>query len=119
MNGAIPLLHLYAFLACRLPILPSFSFTDLTASNLKPFRDGQFSSKSLIKTPEITCPENVKELKNMSLSRNGVAEPISNTASNTRYTLRSSSKRVRPYWRAVDENRDVNYYSAGSVYLRS
>jgi hypothetical protein len=112
MNRAIALLHLYGLMACRLPILPSFSFTDLISSNSKHFRDGQFSNKGLIKTVEIMCPENVQELKNTSFSRNGVAAPISNTASNLRYKLRSSSKIVQASPRAVDESRDVNYCSA-------
>jgi hypothetical protein len=57
------------------------------------------------------CPEKVQELEITNFSRKRVAEPISNTASDLRCKLRSSSKIVAVHSRAVDESRDVNYRS--------
>ena len=48
-------------------------------------------------------------ITNFSITR--VTEPVSNTASDFRRKLRSSSKTVQAHSRAVDESRDVNYCS--------
>jgi len=111
MNEASALIHLYAFVVYRGATLPFFYFADLTASDLKSFRYGQFSSQGLIETAEIMCPEKVQESENRNFSINRVTEPISNTASYLKCKLRSSGKIVPAHSRAVDESRDVNYCS--------
>lgn len=95
----------------RRAYLTFFYFADLTASDLKSFRYGQFSSQGLIKRDEIMCPEKVQEFENSDISRNRVTEPISNTASYLRRKLRSRINIVPSQKRTVNESRDVNYCS--------
>jgi hypothetical protein len=72
MNGASALIQPCAFMVYRRAILPFFYFAYLTASDMKSFRHGKFSSQGLIKRAEITCSEKVQEFENRNFSGNRV-----------------------------------------------
>lgn len=60
----------------------SYVLSELIDKHLKPFTEGDFITTCLIKTAKIICPRNLKAFHNISLSRNTVAERITNLACN-------------------------------------
>jgi len=60
----------------------SYVLSELIAKHSKPFTEGDFIKTCLIKTSEIICPKNLKAFQNISLSRNTIAERITELAYN-------------------------------------
>ncbi|KAK9721415.1 hypothetical protein QE152_g21588 [Popillia japonica] len=60
----------------------SYVLSELIAKHSKPFSEGDFIKKCLIKAGEIVCPGNLKSFQTISLSRNTVAERITDLAAN-------------------------------------
>jgi hypothetical protein len=58
----------------------SYVLSELIAKHSKPFTEGDFIKTCLIKTAEIICSGNLKAFQNISLTRNTVAERITELA---------------------------------------
>ena len=56
--------------------------SELIAKHSKPFTEGDFIEKCLIRVAEIICPGNVKAFETISLSRNTIAERVNDLAKN-------------------------------------
>jgi len=60
----------------------SYMLSELISKHSKPFTEGDFIKTCLITTAEIICPGNLKAFQNISLTRNTVAERITELACN-------------------------------------
>ena len=60
----------------------SYVLSELIAKHSKPFTEGDFIKECLIKAAEIVCPGSVKAFQVISLTRNTVAERVTDLAGN-------------------------------------
>ena len=57
-------------------VTTSYELSRMIATNGKFYTEGEFVKQCLVKTIEIVCPEKAHLFKNISLTRNAVAERI-------------------------------------------
>ncbi|XP_065658560.1 general transcription factor II-I repeat domain-containing protein 2-like [Hydra vulgaris] len=67
---------------------------------------------------KILCPEKIKDLNNISLSRNIVAERDNDIATDLRSQLTKTCKDVQAFSIAIDESTDVNAVAQLCVFIR-
>ena len=69
----------------------SYVLSEIIAKNSKPFTEGDFIKDCLIKAAEIVCPGNVKNFQIIPLSRNTVADKITDLAGNLSDQIKTKS----------------------------
>ena len=78
----------------------------IATSTSKPFTDREFVKNCLITAAEDICPEQVNAFQSISLSRNIVAERISEMGDNLEAQLIARMKKFTCYSLALDESTD-------------
>jgi len=64
----------------------------MIATTMKPFAEGDFVKDCLLKASEIVCPDKKQCFANISLSRNTVAQRVSEMADDLTAQLRNKAK---------------------------
>ncbi|KFM67397.1 General transcription factor II-I repeat domain-containing protein 2, partial [Stegodyphus mimosarum] len=97
----------------------SYVLSELIAKHSKPFTDGDFIKECLMKAGEIVCPGNVKAFQSISLSRNTVAERVTDLAANLSDQIKAKSSSFESFSIACDESTDISGKAQLAVFLRS
>ena len=85
----------------------SYVLSELIAKHSKPFTEGDFIKECLIKAAEIVCPGSVKAFQVISLSRNTVAERVTDLAGNLSDQIKAKSSSFEAFSIACDESTDI------------
>jgi hypothetical protein len=96
----------------------SFVVSNMIACHSKPFTEGSFIKDCVIKMAEIVCPDKIQTFKNISLSRNTVAERISDIAINLSDQLKSISEGFQAFSIAIDESTDIQGIAQLAIFIR-
>ncbi|XP_045442552.1 general transcription factor II-I repeat domain-containing protein 2-like [Pipistrellus kuhlii] len=97
----------------------SYVLSELIAKHSKPFTEGGFIKECLIKAAEIICPGNVKSFQRISLSRNTVAERVTDLADNLSIQIKEKSSSFEAFSIACDESTDIGGVAQLAVFLRA
>ncbi|PNF14661.1 hypothetical protein B7P43_G11733 [Cryptotermes secundus] len=97
----------------------SYVIAELIAKNSKCFSESEFLKECLVKTADIVCPDKVQIFKNISLSRNTVAEKVDDIATNLSEQLLAKVERFTAFSIAVDESSDVSGVAQLAVFIRA
>lgn len=97
----------------------SYVIAELIAKNSKCFSESEFVKECLVKTAEVVCPDKVQIFKNISLSRNTVAERVDDIATNLSEQLLAKVKSFTAFSIAVDESADVSGVAQLAVFIRA
>lgn len=97
----------------------SYVLSELIAKHSKPFTEGDFIKTCLIKTAEIICPGNLKAFQNISLSRNTVAERITELACNLSNQIKIKIPTFEYFSIACDESTDIGGTAQLAVFFRA
>ncbi|XP_075423872.1 general transcription factor II-I repeat domain-containing protein 2-like [Ascaphus truei] len=96
----------------------SYVLSELIAKHSKPFTEGDFIKECLIKAAEIVCPASVKAFQVISLSRNTVAERVTDLAGNISDQIKAKSSSFEAFSIACDESTDIGGVAQLAVFLR-
>lgn len=97
----------------------SYVLAELIANNAKPYCEGDFIKECLVKAAEIVCPEKTKTFKEISLTRNTVADRIDGMAESLREKLRNKSMEYECFSIAIDESTDVTDIAQLAIFIRA
>jgi len=97
----------------------SYVLSELIAKHSKPFTEGDFIKTCLIKTAEIICPGNLKAFQNISLTRNTVAERITELACNLSNQIKIKIPTFEYFSIACDESTDIGGTAQLAVFFRA
>lgn len=100
-------------------VIASYELSRMIASNGKSYTEGDFVKQCLVKTAEIVCPEKVHLFKEVSLTRNTVAERIDEMSSDLKQQLKSESFRFEHFSIAIDETVDITGIAQLAVFIRA
>jgi hypothetical protein len=81
--------------------------------------EGDFIKTCLIKTAEIICPGNLKAFQNISLTRNTVAERITELACNLSDQIKIKIPSFEYFSIAFDESTDIGGTAQLAVFIRA
>ena len=84
----------------------SYAVSHMIATAMKPFAEGDFVKDCLLKASEIVCPDKKQCFANISLSRNTVAQRVSEMADDLTAQLRNKAKGFKFFSIAADESTD-------------
>ncbi|KAJ8896399.1 hypothetical protein PR048_001743 [Dryococelus australis] len=108
---------------CEASVRVSYAIAELIAKliakNCKYYSDSEFVKQCLVKTAEIVCFEKVKNFRNISLSRNTIAERVDDITHNLNEQLLVKAKSFVAFSIAVDESTDVSGKAQVSVFIRA
>ncbi|XP_052831802.1 general transcription factor II-I repeat domain-containing protein 2-like isoform X2 [Octopus bimaculoides] len=97
----------------------SYEVSKLISENMKPFSDGKFFKRLLLKTEDVVCPEKKMELFSViSLSARTVTRRIGELAANVRSGLKNVLKHLEYYSIAIDETTDMKNTCQLAVFMR-
>lgn len=88
------------------------------AKSARPFNEGEFVKKCMMKVCDQVCPEKKQAFSNVSLSRNTVAERTCDLANNLYDQLMEKGKDFVSFSLAVDESTDASDTAQLSVFVR-
>lgn len=97
----------------------SYVLAEMIAKHSKPFVEGEFLKDCLVKAAEIDCPGSVKAFQSISLSRNTVAERVTELAGNISDQIKTKSDTFTAFSIACDESTDVCGLAQLAVFLRA
>ena len=97
----------------------SYVLSELIAKHSKPFTEGDFIKECLIKAAEIVCPGSVKAFQVISLSRNTVAERVTDLARNLSDQIKAKSSNFEAFSIACDESTDIGGVAQLAMFLRA
>jgi hypothetical protein len=97
----------------------SYVLSELIAKHSKLFTEGDFIKTCLIKTAEIICPGNLKAFRNISLTRNTVAERITELACNLSDQIKIKIPSFEYFSIACDESTDIGGTAQLAVFFRA
>lgn len=84
----------------------SYAVSHMIAKAMKPFAEGDFVKDCLLKAAEIVCPDKKQYFANVSLSRNTVAQRVTEMADDLTAQLREKAKTFQFFSIAADESTD-------------
>ncbi|GFX32757.1 general transcription factor II-I repeat domain-containing protein 2 [Trichonephila clavipes] len=91
----------------------------LIASRSKPFTEGDFISKCLIKAAEVLCPAQITKIYiSVSLSRNTAASRVDELAANLRDQHHSTISTFQACSIAIDESTYIRNISQQDIFIR-
>lgn len=96
----------------------SYLIASKIASSSKPYCEGEFVKSCMLKAAEIVCPEKRQTFANISLSRNCVAERISELATDLDNQLKRKVESFVAFSVALDESTDVTDVSQLAIFIR-
>ena len=98
------------------------SYLNLIANDIalasKPFCEGEFVKTCILKAAEIVCPEKRQVFANISLTRNTVAERISDLSANLDSQLKNKVKSFVTFSVALDESTDISDVAQLAIFIR-
>lgn len=83
----------------------------------KPFSEGEFIKTCMVKAAEIVCPEKQQAFVNISLTRNTIAERISDISVNLDSQLKNKVKAFTAFSVAIDESTDVTDVAQLTIFI--
>ncbi len=96
----------------------SFIVAAETAKSARPFNEGEFVKKCMMKVCDLVCPEKTHAFSNVSLSRNTVADRTCDLATNLYDQLMEKGKDFVAFSLAVDESSYTSDTAQLSVFIR-
>ena len=84
----------------------------------KPFSDGEFVKNCMLKAAEVVCPEKRQAFANISLTRNTIADRISDLSANVDNQLKEKVASFVAFSIAIDESTDVTDIAQLAVFIR-
>ncbi|CAI5682279.1 unnamed protein product [Oreochromis niloticus] len=84
----------------------------------KPFSEGEFVKTCMMKASEIVCPEKRQACANISLTRNTVAERISDLSADLDSQLKQKVKSFIAFSVAIDEGTDITDVAQLAIFIR-
>uniref|UniRef100_I3J839 SPIN-DOC-like zinc-finger domain-containing protein n=1 Tax=Oreochromis niloticus TaxID=8128 RepID=I3J839_ORENI len=84
----------------------------------KPFSEGEFVKTCMMKASEIVCPEKRQAFANISLTRNTVADRISDLSADLDSQLKQKIKSVIVFSVAIDEGMDITDVAQLAIFIR-
>ncbi|KAI7800955.1 putative general transcription factor II-I repeat domain-containing protein 2-like [Triplophysa rosa] len=96
----------------------SYLIANEIAAASKPFSEGEFVKKCMVKAAELVCPEKKQAFASISLSRNTVAERIEDLAGDLNRQLKDKVKSFIAFSIALDESTDINDVAQLGLYIR-
>jgi len=94
----------------------------LTANDItlvsKPYSEWEFVKTCILKAAEIVCSEKLQIFANISLTRNTVAERISNIFANLDSQLKNKVKLFGTFSVALDESTDISDVAQLAIFIR-
>ncbi|XP_069774260.1 general transcription factor II-I repeat domain-containing protein 2A-like [Narcine bancroftii] len=95
----------------------SFIVAAEIAKSARPFTEGEFVKKCLLKVRDVICPDKKQAFLNVNLSRNTVAAHACELATNLEQ-LKEKGKDFMAYSLAVDESSDTSDTAQLSIFIR-
>jgi hypothetical protein len=96
----------------------SFAISQIIAKKSKPFTDGEYVKKCIMKAAEILCPEKHHLFKTISLSANTVADRVNDLAGYKQCQIKEKCKDFVAYSIAIDESTDVTNIAQLAIFIR-
>ena len=84
----------------------------------KPFSEGEFVKTCMLKAAEIVCPEKRQAFANISLTRNTVADRISDLSADLDSQLKRKVKSFIAFSVAIDESTDITDVAQLAIFIR-
>ncbi|XP_037124343.1 general transcription factor II-I repeat domain-containing protein 2A-like [Syngnathus acus] len=84
----------------------------------KPFADGEFVKTCMLKAAEVVCPEKRPAFANISLTRNTVADRVTELSSDLSSQLKEKIKSFIAFSIAIDESTDVTDIAQLAIFIR-
>ncbi|XP_077137809.1 general transcription factor II-I repeat domain-containing protein 2-like [Ranitomeya variabilis] len=97
----------------------SYKLSKMIAVNGKSYSEVDFIKQCLVKTAEIVCPEKAQLFKDISLTRNTVAERIDEMSVDVKQQLKAVSSRFEHFSIAIDESVDVSGIAQLAIFIRA
>ncbi|XP_029654859.1 general transcription factor II-I repeat domain-containing protein 2-like [Octopus sinensis] len=97
----------------------SYEISRMLAVNGKSYSDGDFIKQCLVKTANIICPDDAHLFKDISLTRNTVAEHINEMALNLKHQLKSDLLKFEYFSIAIDETVDIVGIAQLAIFFRA
>ena len=88
------------------------------AKSARPFYEGEFVKKCMVKVCDSVCPNKKQDFLNVSLSRNTVVESVCELSTNLHKQLIRNEKDFIAYFFAVDESSDTSDTAQWSIFIR-
>ncbi|CAL9692766.1 unnamed protein product [Knipowitschia caucasica] len=84
----------------------------------KPYSDGDFVKRSMMKAAELVCPEKRQAFANISLTRNTIAERISELSADLDSQLKRRVKSFIAFSVATDKSTDITDVAQLAIFIR-
>ena len=98
--------------------IASYEVSLLLAKNCKPFSDGEIIKESLEIVFKNICPEKLKILNNISLSRQTITRRTCDIADDLSLSLTEKIKAFQYYSIAIDESTDISQTAQLAIFIR-
>ncbi|KFD60436.1 hypothetical protein M514_27393 [Trichuris suis] len=100
-------------------VTASYELSRMIAMSGKSYSEGDFVKQCLLKTAQILCPEKTDLFRDISLSRNTIAERIDEMAGDLKQQLNATSSRFEHFSIAIDETVDITGIAQLAVFIRA
>jgi hypothetical protein len=88
-------------------VTANYELNRMIAMSGKYYSEGDFVKQCLVKTAQIVCPEKAHLFKDISLTRNTVAERIDQMSGDLKQQLKAALSRFEHFSIAIDETADI------------
>ncbi|KFD60685.1 hypothetical protein M514_10614 [Trichuris suis] len=100
-------------------VTASYELSRMIAMSGKSYSEGDFVKQYLLKMAQILCPEKTDLFRDISLSRNTIAERIDEMAGDLKQQLKATSSRFEHFSIAIDETVDITGIAQLAVFIRA
>lgn len=100
-------------------VIASYELSQMIAISGKSYTEGDFIKQCLIKTAEIVCPDKASLFKEISLTRNTVAERIDEMSEDLKTQLKAVSSSFEHFSIAIDETVDISGIAQLAIFIRA